>query len=560
MYRPADNIIRSYVPKDELLFSAIGGIGEIGMNFYLYGTQGKWIIVDLGITFGSDDTPGIDIILPNPEFIKKNKKNLLGIIITHAHEDHIGAVGHLWPELRCPVYSTPFASAVLKKKIKELKIKENFIKTIPLDSSFKLGPFDIDIISTTHSIPEPNAIAIKTKFGNILHTGDWKVDPNPLVGKDFNKKKLEKFGNDGVLAIVSDSTNATVNGHSGSEETLRKSLVEIVSKIKNRVAITSFASNLARLETFAYIAEKNGRIAALCGRSLWTMYEAALDTGYLKNVRPFLDEKEIIGLPKDQTLLICTGSQGESRAALSRIAKDEHQNVFLDEGDTVIFSSKIIPGNERSIMKVQNLLKEKNINIITEDDEFVHVSGHPYKEELKKMYGWIKPSIVVPVHGEYHHLKGNVEIAKECGIKKGLILKNGLLLKLAPDKPKVLGSVTTGKLILDGKKIIPLNEEAIKHRKKMLYNGTLLISLAIDTKRKISIKPIISSRGFFNNDIIKEFKNDLNKNIFNLIKNTLRQKNINENEIKDKIESYSRKFFKKRLNIRPVLETHIIKF
>ena len=559
MNNTVDNIIKSYSPKDELLFSAIGGIGEIGMNFYIYGTQGKWIIVDLGITFGNDDTPGIDIILPNPEFIKKNKKDLLGIIITHAHEDHIGAVPYLWSQLECPVYSTPFASAILKRKINELKIKKNFVKTISLDSTLKLGPFTIDIISTTHSIPEPNAIAIKTKFGNILHTGDWKIDPNPLVGKSFNTKKLQNFGNNGVLAIVSDSTNANVNGHSRSEQTLRESLVKIVSQLKNRVAITSFASNLARVETFGYVAEKTGRVAALCGRSLWTMYQAALDTGYLKKTRPFLDEKEIIGLPKDQTLLICTGSQGEPRAAMSRISKDEHQNIFLEEGDTVIFSSKVIPGNETSIMKVQNSLRERNINIITETDKFVHVSGHPHREELKKMYSWIKPSIVIPVHGEYHHLKGNIEVAKECGIKKGLILKNGLLVKLAPDKPKVLGSVTTGKLILDGKNIIPLNEEAIKHRKRMLYNGTLLISLAIDIKKKISTKPIISSKGFFNDEVIKIFKNDFNKSIFKIIKYSIRGHKIKENEIRDKIESYCRKFFKRKLNTRPVFEIHIIK-
>ena len=558
MNKIPDNIIKTFKPRNELVFAPIGGVGQIGMNFYIYGTQGKWIIVDLGITFGNDDTPGVDIILPSPEFIKKNKKDLLGIIITHAHEDHIGAVGHLWPQLECPVYSTPFASAVLKRKIHELKIKKNFIKTVGLDSKLKLGPFSIDIISTTHSIPEPNAIAIKTKFGNILHTGDWKIDPKPLVGKNFNTKKLKDFGDKGVLAIVSDSTNANVNGHSGSEDELRKSLVKIVSKIKNRIAITSFASNLARLETFSFVAEKTGRVAALCGRSLWTMYQAALDTGYLKNIRPFLDEKEIIGLPRDQTLLICTGSQGEPRAALSRISRDEHQNIFLEDGDTVIFSSKVIPGNERSIMKVQNSLKERNINIITEEDEFVHVSGHPHREELKKMYDWIKPSIVIPVHGEYHHLKGNVQIAKECGIKKGLILKNGLLVKLAPDEPRIVGSLFTGKLILDGKKIIPLNEEAIKSRKKMLYNGTVLMSIAIDTKKKMLVKSIISTKGFFNIEIVNEFRRDFNNRISNIVKSSIRKNKVNENEIKDKIEKYSKKFFKKSLDTRPVFEIHII--
>ena len=558
MNKIPDNIIKTFKPRNELVFAPIGGVGQIGMNFYIYGTQGKWIIVDLGITFGNDDTPGVDIILPSPEFIKKNKKDLLGIIITHAHEDHIGAVGHLWPQLECPVYSTPFASAVLKRKIHELKIKKNFIKTVGLDSKLKLGPFSIDIISTTHSIPEPNAIAIKTKFGNILHTGDWKIDPKPLVGKNFNTKKLKDFGDKGVLAIVSDSTNANVNGHSGSEDELRKSLVKIVSKIKNRIAITSFASNLARLETFSFVAEKTGRVAALCGRSLWTMYKAALDSGYLRNIKPFLDEREAMEYPREQTLLICTGSQGEPRAALSRIANDMHQNIFLEEGDTVIFSSKVIPGNERSITKVQNDLKERNINVVTESDEFVHVSGHPHIEELKKMYNWIKPEIVIPVHGEYHHLKGNVEIAKKCGIKTGLILKNGLLLKIAPGEPKVIGAIPSGRLMLDGKKIIPINEEAIKNRKKMLYNGTILISLALNKGNKIISKPLISSKGFFNNENIKNFEKNLTSNIYNFIKE-FKNKRFTEILLKEKIKSFSQKFFRKALDMRPIIQIHIIR-
>ena len=554
-----NTLITSYIPKNELLFSPIGGGGQIGMNFYLYGTQGKWVIVDLGITFGnSEETPGIDIILPNHEFVKKNRKNLLGIIITHAHEDHIGAVGHFWPQLQCPVFATPFASAVLKRKLKELKIKPNFLKTISLDSNFKLGPFDIDVISTTHSIPEPNAIGIKTKFGNVLHTGDWKFDPKPLVGKNFNDERLKSFSKKGVLAIVSDSTNSNVEGHSGSEEKLRESLVKIVQKIPNRIAITSFSSNLARLETFAHVASKSGRVAALCGRSLWTMYKAALDTGYLKNIKPFLDEREIMVYPKDQVLLICTGSQGEPRAALSRIANDTHQNIFLEPSDTVIFSSKVIPGNERSITKVQNDLKEKNVNVVTESEEFVHVSGHPNIEELKKMYEWVKPEIIIPVHGEYHHLKSNIEIAKKCGIKKGLILKNGLLLKLSPGNPKIIGSVPTGRLMLDGKRIIPINEDAIKNRKKMLYNGTILISLLINKANKKILKPIVSSKGFFNNENIKNFEKNLFSNI-NLFTKDYKKSDFSEIYIKEKIKSFSNKYFRKSLDMKPVLQIHIIK-
>ena len=555
----SENLITTYVPKNEILFSPIGGVGQIGMNFYLYGTQGKWIIVDLGITFGnSEETPGIDIILPNPEFVKKNKKNLLGIIITHAHMDHIGAVGHLWPQLQCPVYATPFAAAVLKRNLKELKIKPNFLRNITLDSNFKLGPFEIDVISTTHSIPEPNALGIKTKFGNILHTGDWKIDPQPLVGRNFNQKKLESFGKKGVLAIVSDSTNSNVEGHSGSEEKLRESLIKIIKRTRNRIAITSFSSNLARLETFAHIANESGKAAALCGRSLWTMYKAALDSGYLKNIKPFLDEREAMEYPREQILLICTGSQGEPRAALSRIANDMHQNIFLEEGDTVIFSSKVIPGNERSITKVQNDLKERNIHVVTESDEFVHVSGHPHIEELKKMYNWIKPEIVIPVHGEYHHLKGNVEIAKKCGIKTGLILKNGLLLKIAPGEPKVIGTIPSGRLMLDGKRIIPINEEAIKNRKKMLYNGTILISLALNKDNKIISKPVISSKGFFNNQNIKIFENNLKNNIHPFLKE-LNNKKFIDVLLKEKINAFTRKFFKKSLDMKPIIEIHIIK-
>ena len=559
MEKSLNNLINLYEPKNELLFAPIGGVGQIGMNFYLYGTQGKWIVVDLGITFGnSEETPGIDIILPNHEFVKKNRKNLLGIIITHAHEDHIGAVGHLWPQLQCPVYATPFAAAVLKRKLKELKIKPKFIKNVALDSNFRLGPFEINVISTTHSIPEPNAIGIKTKFGNILHTGDWKIDPKPLVGKNFNQEKIKSFGRQGVLAIVSDSTNATVEGHSGSEEELRGSLIKIIKIIPNRVAITSFSSNLARLETFAHVANESGRIAALCGRSLWTMYKAALDTGYLKNIKPFLDEREVMIYPKDQVLLICTGSQGEPRAALSRIANDTHQNIFLESEDTVIFSSKVIPGNERAITKIQNGLKEKNINVITESDKFVHVSGHPHIEELKKMYNWVKPEIVIPVHGEYHHLKSNVEIAKKCGVKKGLILKNGLLLKVAPGEPRVLGSVPSGRFILDGKKIIPINEDAIKNRKKMLYNGTILISLVINKKNKICSKPVISSKGFFNEENIRNFEKSINSNINNFIKEFKNEK-ITEILLKEKIKSFSQKFFRKALDMKPIILVHVIK-
>ncbi|HER20280.1 MAG TPA: ribonuclease J, partial [Chromatiales bacterium] len=373
-------------PKD-LVFVPLGGAGEIGMNLNLYGHAGKWLMVDLGITFGDDSTPGIEIIMPDPAFIAERRDDLAGLVLTHAHEDHLGAVHWLWPQLRCPIYATPFTAAVLRRKLAEAGLeREATITEVPMSGRFEVGPFALELVTLTHSIPEPNAVVIRTGAGTVLHTGDWKLDPDPLVGPTADEKALMRAGEEGVLAMVCDSTNVLVPGTSGSEAEVRENLVELVGRMENRVAVAAFASNVARVETICRAAEAHGRRIALVGRSLKRIVEAAQETGYLTDLPPFLPEADVGYLPRDEVLLICTGSQGEPRSALSRIADDDHPDVVLEAGDTVIFSSREIPGNERSIGRLQNKLASLGIDIVTARDEFVHVSGHPARDELVQMY------------------------------------------------------------------------------------------------------------------------------------------------------------------------------
>ncbi len=387
--------------SDGLYFLSLGGAGEIGMNLNLYGygprNKQKWILVDLGVTFGDDTVPGIDLIMADPEFIIDRREDLLAIVLTHAHEDHIGAVGHLWPDLRCPIYATQFTANMLRDKLDEAGIaKQAKITVVPLNGRIQIGPFDIHYLSITHSIPEPNALAIRTPLGNIFHTGDWKLDPDPLLGRATDEAGITAFGDEGVLAMVCDSTNVFTPGYAGSEAAVKSSLSTLLSGMKGRVAVTAFASNLARVDTIAKVAALHGRQVALIGRSMHRVTAAARGAGYLTDMPKLLNEEEAASLPKDEVLYICTGSQGEGRAALSRIAYGDHPRVTLDPGDTVIFSSRIIPGNERSIFRLQNKLAERGVVIITEKDHFVHVSGHPCRDELADMYRWVRPQIAVP--------------------------------------------------------------------------------------------------------------------------------------------------------------------
>lgn len=481
---------------NELLFLPLGGCGEIGMNLNLYGHDGKWLMVDLGITFGNEATPGIDVIMPDPAFIVEHREDLLGLVLTHAHEDHIGAVPYLWPRLRCPLYATPFTAAVLRRKLAEANLLEEArITEIPMSGRFSLGPFEIELISITHSIPEPNAVVLRTPLGNILHTGDWKLDPDPVVGPLTDEEALRRLGGEGVLAMVCDSTNVLVDGSSGSEAEVRQSMDRLIGRFRNRVAVGCFASNIARIESVTRAGLAHGRHVGLVGRSLRRMVEAAQETGYLTDLPDFVAEEDIGHLPRDRVLMICTGSQGEPRSALARIARDEHPEVALDPGDAVIFSSRIIPGNEHDIGVLHNALIRRGIEIVTEKDHFVHVSGHPARDELAEMYRWVKPAIAVPVHGELRHLSAHVALAESCQVRQAVLAENGSLVRLAPGRAEVIDRVPAGRLGLDGTRLTPMGGPALKSRQRMAYNGAAVATIVLDGAGRLQGEPMLTVHG-----------------------------------------------------------------
>jgi ribonuclease J len=465
---------------DELAFVALGGVGEIGMNLSLYGYGGRWLMIDCGITFADDTMPGVEILMADPGFIAERRAQLVGLIATHAHEDHIGAIPYLWPRLGCPVYATPFTAAVLRQKLIEAGLEREVpLIEVPMSGRFTVGPFEIELVTLTHSIPEPNAVALRTPLGTVLHTGDWKFDPEPLVGDHYDLAALERLGDEGVLALICDSTNALRAGDSGSEAAVRRALVELVGRCANRVVIACFASNVARLASAAAAAAAHDRHVALIGRSLWRIAQAARATGYLDGVADFLTEEDAAYLPRDKVLLVCTGSQGEPRSALVRIAADEHAHITLEADDTAIFSSRVIPGNERAIGRLHNALVRRGVEVITEHDHFVHVSGHPARDELQRMYGAVRPTIALPVHGEARHLRAQALLAADCRVPQPLVTRNGEVVKLAPGPAAVIGEVPTGRLAADGKALLDAAGETLKSRQRMTFNGVALATIVL---------------------------------------------------------------------------------
>jgi ribonuclease J len=524
--------------KEELLFCPLGGSGEIGMNMnlYAYGKEDnqKWIIVDLGVTFADDSIPGIDLIMPDPGFIIDKKHDLLGIVLTHAHEDHIGAVAHIWPDLKCKLYATPFTAALITEKFKEKKIDiSSFLKIVPLNSKIKLGDFEIDFVTLTHSILEPNGLSIKTPLGTILHTGDWKIDPNPLIGNKIDEDKLKKIGDEGVSAMICDSTNIFSPGRAGSESDVRDSLLSIMELKTKRVLVTSFASNVARMESIFYCAKKTGRAICLVGRSMHRIFKAARKCGYLKGLIDPIEPREAKKVAKNKILYLATGSQGEPMGAMNRIVNGSHPEVFLESGDCVIFSSKIIPGNEKKLYNLQNLIVKNNIEIISEENAFVHVSGHPNRDDLKDMYKWVKPKSIIPVHGEHRHMQEHVNFAKEMQVPKTLLIENGDIIKLLPgDAPKVIDKAPSGRVYLDGSINVETDAQSIKDRKNLSINGYLEITLLVSNNGKIK-KPIISFRGIPEKENSEHFIFDMEDEIFNIcrtfsIDNKNQQKNLIE--------------------------------
>ena len=481
---------------DALYFAALGGANEIGMNLNLYAIAGQWLIVDCGVTFGDDSQPGLDVVMPDPAFIAERRDHLLGIVATHAHEDHIGAIPYLWPQLRCPVWATPFTASVLRAKLAEAGLADQVrINVVPMEGRFTIGPFDLELVTLTHSIPEPNAVVLRTAAGTVLHTGDWKLDPDPLIGLPADEAALRRLGDEGVLAMICDSTNALRPGRSGSEADLRRSLTELVGHYDARVAVACFASNVARLETIAHAAAAHGREVALVGRSLRRIDKAARENGYLAQVPRFLSEEEAAYFPRDRILMICTGSQGEPRAALARIARDDHPNVELEPGDAVIFSSRIIPGNEKAIGRLQNALVRLGVEIVTEEDHFVHVSGHPARDELVSMYQMIRPRVAIPVHGEARHLIANAAIAGECQVPHTLVIDNGDLVSLGPAGAAIVDEVPVGRLASDGKTLLPVGGEALKDRRRAGFNGSVVATLVVDRAGGLAAPPAITAIG-----------------------------------------------------------------
>jgi len=550
--------------QEELLFCPLGGSGEIGMNMNLFAygkpDNQKWIMVDIGVTFADDSIPGIDLIYPDPGFIIDKKDDLLGIILTHAHEDHIGAIAHIWPQIKCKIFSTPFTAVLIKEKFKEKRIDiGNNLKIVNLNGTVDLKPFKVEFITLTHSILEPNGLRIETPAGNILHTGDWKCDPNPLIGDKINSKRLKEIGDKGVLAMICDSTNVFSIGRAGSELDVRKSLLNLMSRLKKRIIVTSFASNVARMESIFYCAEKSGRQISLVGRSMHKIYKAAKECGYLKNIMKPIDTRDAKKISREKIVYLCTGSQGEPMGAMMRIASYVHPDVLIEKGDSVIFSSKIIPGNERKLYKLHNQLVRDGIEVISEESDFVHVSGHPNREDLNDMYDWVRPKAVIPVHGEHRHMKEHINFAKEKQIPYPIKVENGDIVKIYPGKkPEIYDKAPSGRLYVDGSVSVEEDSKSIKERKNISINGYMEVTILVTPKGNIHKRPIISFKGL---PVIKEeeFIYGLEEEIEKTSKKFSLNNKKQEQNLIDTLKISCRKYSKEKTGKKPFTNINIVK-
>ncbi|MDC3139335.1 ribonuclease J [Candidatus Pelagibacter sp.] len=550
--------------NDELLFCPLGGSGEIGMNMNLFAfgkpDNQKWIIVDVGVTFADDTVPGVDIIYPDPGFIIDKKDDLLGIVLTHAHEDHIGAIAHVWPKLKCKIYATPFTAVLITEKFKEKKIDiTGYLKIVELNSTINLDPFKIEFVTLTHSILEPNGLRIQTPAGNILHTGDWKCDPDPLIGGNINSERLKEIGNEGVLAMICDSTNVFSAGRAGSELDVRKNLLKVFERLKKRIIVTSFASNVARMETVFYCAEQTGRHISLVGRSMHRIFKAARQCGYLKNVIDPVDSRDAKNISREKIVYLCTGSQGEPMGAMNRIVKYTHPDVYIERNDAVIFSSKIIPGNEKKLYKLHNNLVKEGIEVISEDNEYIHVSGHPNREDLRDMYNWVKPKAVIPVHGEHRHMIEHIEFAKEMQVKYPVQVENGDIVKLYPgEKPEVYDKAPSGRVYLDGNVPVEEDSRSIKERRNISSNGFIETTIMITPKGNIHNKPLVTFRGlpvYENDEFIYGLEEEIEKTVKTFSLNNTKQKD----NLIDALKITCRKYSKEKTGKKPFTNINLIR-
>ena len=554
-------------PKDELVFLPLGGSNEIGMNFNLYGygppDARQWIVVDVGVTFGDQTTPGVEIILPDPSYAESIAGDILGIVLTHAHEDHIGAMPWLWPKLRAPVYATPFTAFLLREKLRDAGILDECpITEVPLDGNIRLGPFDVTLITITHSIPEPNGLAIRTPLGTVLHTGDWKIDPDPLIGGRTDIGAIRRLGDEGVLAMVCDSTNVFVDGEAGSEAEVRVALNSLVGQLTGKVAVACFASNVARMDSSIRAAQANDRRVCLVGRSMHRMAAAARSVGLFKDVQPFITDAEAGFFPDDKVLYLCTGSQGESRAALSRIGEGTHPHVNLGKGDACIFSSRVIPGNEVPIRNMQNKLADRGVRLYTDRDHpHIHVSGHPCRDELKQMYQWARPQIAVPTHGERRHLLEHVALAGELQIPQAIAPRNGDMVRLAPGRAEIIGEAPAGRLYVDAGMVTPENGEALRERRHAASNGVLHVSLVLDRKGKIVAGPQLSAVGLPGDEDygLAEALDDLSAEASEALDNLDRAALQDDQAVRAMVTRKVKKACQRIWDRRPIVETVVLR-
>lgn len=550
-------------PGEELLFLPLGGANEIGMNLNLYGCRGQWVVIDFGLGFADDRLPGVDIILPDIAFLEARRDKIAGIVLTHAHEDHLGAVPYLWRRLRLPIYATPFAAAVVRAKLRESGVgdREADITIIPLGGRLKLGPFDMEFVSLTHSIPEPNAIAIRTPFGTVMHTGDWKIDPEPLVGETTDIDRLTAIGEEGVLAMVCDSTNVFRETDAGSEADVRATMGGLVAGRKGRVFVATFASNIARVETIVKAAADANRKVVVLGRGLDRMIKAATETGYLDIASMLATDREADRLPAERLLYLVTGCQGEPNAALARIARGEHPAAELRRGDTVMLSSRQIPGNERKIGRLLNLLAREGAEVITERDADIHVSGHGGRNELAQMYRWVKPRIAVPVHGEPRHLIEHVALAKSLQVPEAVTVENGAVVRLAPGTPGRIARIASGYLVADGNNdVLPVDGEVMRARKRMLYEGAAFATVVVDKYGELKADPMVALPGLVDPDSeIDTLAADIAEDLAEAIDGLDDDDVLSDVRIHDVTRLALRRRLRTRRGKKPLIDVHVVR-
>lgn len=547
------------VPDKGLFFVPLGGAGEIGINFGLYSCDGQWIAVDCGVGFAGDRLPGVDMVLPDPTFAEQIAKNLKALIITHAHEDHIGAVGHFWPLLRCPVYATPFAAEMLETRLDEAGILGRVsLETVEAGDELDLAPFDIELIPVNHSVPEAVSLLIRTKYGNVFHTGDWRFDDTPVVGKPANYARFKELGKENVLAMVADSTNVFVENDILSESDVKDSLTTLFSRYSGkRLVVTCFASNVGRIESIAEAAEKNGRTVCLLGRSLWRVEGAGRACGYFRGINVFLTDEEAQDLPPSKVLYLCTGCQGEPKAALSNLSYGVYRSLQLNKGDVVIFSSRVIPGNEQAIANIKNRFIAKGIEVVTDKDALTHVSGHANHNDMKRMYGFVRPKIAVPVHGEAAHLFEHAKLADECGISQTVIPKDGDVISFGADKAEVIGSVQSGLMAMDGRKIIPVNADVLKKRRRMLEDGTVVATVVLDKKNTVVGSVQISATGLI--DAQSPEMSVLDEGIKAALSSLTPARLKDDGSVADAVKAAIRKTVMENHGRRPMVDVHLVR-